>query len=945
MKRDGRAELRRVALVTEELSTGNGSGGIGGAFHELALALARHGLSVEIFFVPPEIDQKKIAQLAAYYSAYGVALHVVDVPVHSWSIHAPEHRSYAVLCELRALEEPFDFIHFHDYKGLGFFVTAAKRQGLGFAKTALVMQLHGPTRWTLEANGFPFTHEDQLKVDFMERESIARADIVVSPSAYLLSWVRQKKWALPSDEFVRQIQNVCTQVCAGAARARPEAGVQRFKEIVFFGRHEERKGLAAFCDALDLLSEEFVASGVVVTFLGRFGQIAETPSPLYLARRAANWRFALRMLPDFGRDDATRYLRDRSDALVVIPSPCENSPYTVFETVVLGKPLITSDQGGARELLDPASAEKMTCRISGVALAAKIRQVLADGLPAPALNVAPEATERAWVALHEKPVPTKSKTRLAATQARPLVTLAIVHHDRPEKLFQALLSAAAQTYAPVELLVVDDGSRDTETHRALQSMAPFFAKLDARLIRQENLYLGAARNRAAREARGDYLLFLDDDDLLFPQLLQTLVPVAETTRADAVQCLNLFMEEHRRGEAFPFPDRFKQKVSYVPLGGPLALAPLENCFGSATALIRRSSFELVGGYTELHGVGHEDYEIYVRMLQKQMRVEVCAMPLYLYEVGRPSMISLTSKLRNFQRVAGAIEAAGFDGTALSDLASLAAGRRALEHAENARIYATQISPHAELLGRLHYTPQSSPAYADLLAELAGEMGAESYAAALRALKAARLLAENKPVEATAQPLVKRQAARAKRVSEPLLLAAMIDMECGRIPEAAMNFGLFLERREELGHDGIQFLQRLLRQKLPDPKALRGLTARVGNWRLTDTKLRSDGQSIFRLALVAGDWALAEALATRIVELDERDYLETYADVAAAVIEGGLNSGVAHHASHPDENRAGFEAATALCEALRDECGLFSRPDTLLAQLAAQRSPPVRAEAA
>ena len=198
---------RRIALVTEELSSSTGSGGIGGAFHELAIALAHAGHTVDIVFVPIEEAPGRRAALQTYYSAH--AIRVLDVPFadYVWPPLTAERKAYGLFCYLRSLETAYDFIHFHDYKGLGFYTLGAKRQGLGFGNTTMVVQAHGPTRWTLEANGHPFSHEDQLKIDFMERESIARADVLVSPSQYLLDWFDHKCWQLPKASGVHVIQN------------------------------------------------------------------------------------------------------------------------------------------------------------------------------------------------------------------------------------------------------------------------------------------------------------------------------------------------------------------------------------------------------------------------------------------------------------------------------------------------------------------------------------------------------------------------------------------------------------------------------------------------------------------------------------------------------------------------------------------------------------------
>jgi len=165
----------RICLVTEELSFGKGAGGIGGAFHELALLLARSGHETNLIYLPVDAEARPRAELLAYFGDRGIRVSSPDPSHHVWTPLSYEKRAYALFQHLREQTTPYDVIHFHDYKGLGYFCLAAKQQRLAFGETTLVVQVHGPTRWALQANGHPFTHEDQLKIDFMERESIARA--------------------------------------------------------------------------------------------------------------------------------------------------------------------------------------------------------------------------------------------------------------------------------------------------------------------------------------------------------------------------------------------------------------------------------------------------------------------------------------------------------------------------------------------------------------------------------------------------------------------------------------------------------------------------------------------------------------------------------------------------------------------------------------------------
>ena len=152
-------------------------------FHELGLALRRAGHAVDLIYLPVDPAIKPCDALIGYYADRGIRVVDPEIERYVWPPFSYERRSYALFRHLIGLEERYDFIHFHDYKGLGYCSLAAKTQQLGFADTVLVVQVHGPTRWTLEANDHPFTHEDQLKVDFMELSLIHISCMLSQPPA------------------------------------------------------------------------------------------------------------------------------------------------------------------------------------------------------------------------------------------------------------------------------------------------------------------------------------------------------------------------------------------------------------------------------------------------------------------------------------------------------------------------------------------------------------------------------------------------------------------------------------------------------------------------------------------------------------------------------------------------------------------------------------------
>jgi glycosyltransferase involved in cell wall biosynthesis len=94
------------------------------------------------------------------------------------------------------------------------------------------------------------------------------------------------------------------------------------------------------------------------------------------------------------------------------------------------------------------------------------------------------------------------------------VSIIIPTYNYGRFLRDAIDSALAQTYPPIEIIVVDDGSTD-DTPQVLAEYGECI-----RVIRQNNRGVAAARNRGIAAANGDYLVFLDSDDILKPHSLE-----------------------------------------------------------------------------------------------------------------------------------------------------------------------------------------------------------------------------------------------------------------------------------------------------------------------------------------------------------------------------------------------------------------------------------------
>ncbi len=110
----------------------------------------------------------------------------------------------------------------------------------------------------------------------------------------------------------------------------------------------------------------------------------------------------------------------------------------------------------------------------------------------------------------------------------PLVSVIIPVYNRNEFIREAIESVLNQTYQNIEIIVVDDGSEiDIENQ-----IKDFLSKGNIHFYRKPHAGLSDTRNYGIAKARGEYLVFLDDDDLLHPQMIEIALREAKESNAE-----------------------------------------------------------------------------------------------------------------------------------------------------------------------------------------------------------------------------------------------------------------------------------------------------------------------------------------------------------------------------------------------------------------------------
>jgi glycosyltransferase involved in cell wall biosynthesis len=204
------------------------------------------------------------------------------------------------------------------------------------------------------------------------------------------------------------------------------------------------------------------------------------------------------------------------------------------------------------------------------------------------------------------------------------ISIIIATYKRPHLITRALDSIAAQTIAPDEIIVVDDASGDN-TGDVVAAWSKTNGMAVVFIQAPENRGVGAARNMAMRQAKGEYIGFLDSDDAYLPHAVATLLPPllshpnAILSFADAVQ--------HGPTCASPIPmmrrclDKSRDTSSVDPLhpewrrlNDPQSVLLTTSMIPTCSALFRKDAAEAVGLMPEYrHG---EDWIFWLKLTGK-----------------------------------------------------------------------------------------------------------------------------------------------------------------------------------------------------------------------------------------------------------------------------------------------------------------------------------------
>lgn len=483
--------------------------------------------------------------------------------------------------------------------GLAHGLLMQRATGERTAATRIALWCDAPSRWrALRDDASPATIKP-LVADAMENVTLELVDALLYPSDAALA-----RLAAPPPAVV-----VRADLATPSISRQPES-TQPIGEIVFVGPLTRANGALLFMDAIEELAAQCRLGNRLVTFIGPMVDQAPLLSQETVGVRAQTWPFAFRMLPASEPDRIVEYLAE-GRRLAVFAAEDDDDDRLLREAVGAGCPVLAS------------RGYDLTREGDGVGCAPGVAS-FADAIASHCDGAGPWLDEpqanTAWGAVLETVagIPRREPPRGRPAPLR-TVSVCTVTRSRPETVLQALASIGDST-RQVEALVLDNAGSEPRATADLRRACAH----PVELLRSERKRSPAsAYNHLAAGARGEVLVFLDDDNVLSPGGLERFVSALEAGWFDLIVTTLDLVDGNAAAE--PSAGRF------IFLGDAGSAGLFFNGFGDRAMAIRRDAFLRLGGFPDPgHHAPVSDWVFLARARAAGLRIGVLQDPALRY---------------------------------------------------------------------------------------------------------------------------------------------------------------------------------------------------------------------------------------------------------------------------------------------------------------------------
>ena len=206
--------------------------------------------------------------------------------------------------------------------------------------------------------------------------------------------------------------------------------------------------------------------------------------------------------------------------------------------------------------------------------------------------------------------------------SRTLVSIVMPAYNCEKYIVDAINSIIAQTYSNWELLVLDDGSRDN-TLKSIEKIIRTDSRIKS-MPNEKNIGVSATRNRGIELSSGDWIAFLDSDDMWEPEKLEKQFELVEKEGAEFLFTGSSYINQY--GEPYEGIFEIPEKVTYKKLRH-------QNVISCSSVLIKKKYFKNIK--MEKDEI-HEDYAVWLRILKLGITAFGVNQPLLIYRISKKS---------------------------------------------------------------------------------------------------------------------------------------------------------------------------------------------------------------------------------------------------------------------------------------------------------------------
>ena len=537
-------------------------------------------------------------------------------------------------------EGPPDWLEAQEYQGIAYFILQKKHLGESlYGNLKILITCHCPSFITFEHNHVSTYQLPYFWIGEMEKFCMKAADLCIFPSKYL------------ADEILKRFPNLIENYSILhnpylLPDDLPNDKSDEQNDFVVVGKLSPAKGALA---ALEIF-EQLWKSGY--------------PYKLKLIGDESYFHHALgASTGDLIKKHYTSYLHSglltitgpmtptdirnqiHKTKIILVPSTIENLPYTVIESMAAGKVVLASAQGGQKEIIhdghngflfdytDPSSFEEKI-HIAYRLRTEEINKIAAEAMSTIKNECDPQTYFTKKMEILNYQLTTNknyfpfissfgnNKIHNSNTETNQLLSVVIPYFNMGKYITETIASVDASAYRNKEIIIVNDGSTDGESIRALQS---FKSRKDIKIVEQEkNLGLASARNFGAQQATGEYLAFLDADDT-----------VATNYFEKAINILKTKQNVHFVGCWVQYFDNANLKWPAFTPEPPFLL--YHNMVNSSSLVYKKEGFLRAGLNDAKFIYGMEDYDSVINLVKNGYLGVVLPEFLFFYRVRKDSM--------------------------------------------------------------------------------------------------------------------------------------------------------------------------------------------------------------------------------------------------------------------------------------------------------------------